>query len=923
MLLTCVAIAAGTCAAAPFLTRAVGRRAGWILALPLLVAAALIVGTSDLGTPVAQEIPWIPQLGVDLALRLDGLSLAFALLVLVIGAAVLFYSARYLGDKSKHHSFYGWMTAFAAAMLVLVLSDNLVLLFVAWEGTTLCSFFLIGRSGPAGREPAIRTLLVTASGGLSLLAAVAVMAVGTGTTRISEVLTSTAWQEGGFTTAVAVLLAVAAFTKSAQFPFQSWLPESMVAITPVSAYLHAAAMVKAGIYLLLRFSPALAEVPIWTILLVTSGLITALLGAAAALRRHDLKELLAYSTISQLGLLVTMIGVGTPDALKAAVVHTLAHALFKSALFMYIGVIDKQAGTRDIRELASLRLRMPVTVVAIGLAAASMAGVPLLLGFISKESMFTAFVEAPGVWVPLLATAGAAVASVLTFAYSGRIVLGAFSGRTGEVVREASTPFWIAPALAAAAGLVLGVVPAVLDPLVSSAATAVVGSQVETHLAIWHGVNLPLGISVAILTLGTVLVLTRARVERFTAPLAIPISAPAIVDAIRAGIIRTGTVVGSWTGSTSPRRHLIIPVVCVTLIAAVASTRIDSLPPVVGNPTRVEDWALVALVAVGVVATLRARTRISAIVVIGVVGFAMTLWFFVLGAPDVALTQLLVEILTVTVMVLLLRRLPDRFATPSARGRLPKVLIALGAGGATTLGVWALTGRREMSEAATYYLGQAEEATGGANIVNTILVDFRALDTLGELTVLGVAGVAIAALLTSRRAAPTRSAKLAKDSPLADARDNAVFAGTAAKVLAPLVVLVSLMLLLRGHQEPGGGFIAALVGGAGFALLYLAAPSDVAARIRWPYLTLIGLGVVVGTGTGLLGYIDGSFLTPLHPEVLGIKLTTALVFDIGVYLAVVGIVLTAFNLLGRQHRIVHRDREDAEQPADPSARETR
>lgn len=876
-----------------------------MLALPLLAAAGLLVMAMPTGGngALSQVVPWMPTIDVGFALRLDGLALLFSLLVLVIGAGVLAYAARYLGPSGRYGSFYVLMTAFAAAMLLLVLADDLVVLFAAWEVTTLCSFFLIARSGSSAREPAIRTLLVTVLGGLNLLAAVVVIAVGTGTMRISEALAHPIWHEDStFSITVAVLLAGAAFTKSAQFPFQSWLPDSMVAITPVSAYLHAAAMVKAGIYLLLRFSPALSHETVWMTLLIAGGLVTALLGAAAALRRYDLKELLAYSTMSQLGLLVVMIGVGTPAALTAAVVHTVAHALFKSALFMLIGIIDRQAGTRDIRELASLRLRMPVTAAALALAAASMAGVPLLLGFVSKELMLTAFLQVPGPsWVTFIVVLGGVLTSVLTFAYSGRIVFGAFAGRTGRLIGEAPALFWGVPAIVAAAGLTFGVAPFLLDILTDQAATAAVGSTTHAHLTLWHGLTPALAASALVITVGMGLVIARRQVGRLLAPLSMPFSGLAVVDALRVSTIRFGAVVGSWAGNRAPKLHLTIPMVCVTLIALVGLFAIDDLPSVVGNPSQPLDWALVALVFAGVVAAVRAKTRISAIVVTGVVGFAMTVWFFVLGAADVALTQLLVEILTVCVMVLLLRRLPAKFSIAPLRQRMVAVVVALGAGLAAGLGVWALTGRREMSSAAAFFLHEGEERTGGANIVNTILVDFRALDTLGELTVLGVAGIAIAALLQGRQLTPIRSAHLDLSTPLANARENSVFVDQITRLLGPVIILISVILLLRGHYEPGGGFIAALVGGAGFALRYLAAPSEEEARVRWPYLLLIGSGIALGAGTGFLGYLEGSYLTPVHFEIFSIHLTTALVFDVGVYLAVIGIVLTALNLLGRPY----------------------
>ncbi|RUQ96895.1 DUF4040 family protein [Labedella endophytica] len=905
MLLWCLALLAVAIVAAVPLGRVLGRNLGFLLALPLLGAAAMLVVASSTGE-TEQVFSWIPSLGVSLALRLDGLGLLFGLLVTVIGAAVLAYSARYLGPGGRHTSFFVLMTTFALAMLVLVLADDVVLLFVAWEATTLCSFFLIARSGDSAREPAIRTLLVTALGGLSLLAAAVTMAVAAGTTRISAILADPFWaDQPAVTMWLVVLLAVAAFTKSAQFPFHAWLPDSMAAITPVSAYLHAAAMVKAGIYLLLLFSPVLSDDTLWSTLLITAGGITALLGGVAALRRTDLKELLAYSTISQLGLLVLLIGVGTPAALSAAVVHTVAHALFKAALFMVVGLIDRQAGTRDIRELAHLNVRMPITLTVAALAGLSMAGVPPLLGFVSKESMFAALLDLSGPpWFGVIVTLAVAVTAVLTFAYTGRFVLGSIGGSSGRTVRDGTTAFWAVPALAAAAGLALGLAPALLDGLVGGAATAAIGADADTHLELWHGFNAALLISALVIGSGAILVALRSHVDRVMRRLVFPFSALGVVDSSRAGIIAVGERVSRASGDRTPTRHLLIPVVCLVLIAVVIGVSIGELPPVVADPTQPLDWVLVVLILAGTAATVFAHTRVAAVVVLGVVGFAMTLWFFWLGAADVALTQLLVEILTICVLVLVLRRLPRRFSKDSTRRRATSAIIAVAAGIATTVAVLALTGRRELSSAADYYLRNAETETGGANIVNTILVDFRALDTLGELTVLGVAGVAVAVLLKARHTVdvPTDESEAEKKhesrSPLADAEQNSVFVRSLTRWAGPLTVLLSLVLLLRGHQEPGGGFIAALVGGAGFALLYLAAPSDEAARIRWPYLVLIGLGIAIATLTGFAGYLDGSFLRPLHLDILGAKVTTALVFDVGVYLTVIGVVLTALNLLG-------------------------
>lgn len=886
--------------AAPILGRVMGRNAGWVLG-PALFGIGVMLSISATPTPIAETYQWMPSLGVQFALRLDGLGLMFGLLVLLIGGVVLAYSARHLGPGDQS-GFYGLMSLFAFAMLGLVLADDVIVMFVMWEITTLCSFFLIARSGPAARAPAIRTLLVTGAGGLGLLAAAIVMAVAAGTTQLSVILASNIWDDTSLTVWVAVLIALAAFAKSAQFPFQGWLPDAMAAATPVSAYLHAAAMVKAGIYLLMRFSGVMTDVPTWNAMLISAGLITALMGAVAALRRHDLKWMMAYSTVSQLGFLVAAIGIGTPAALTAAAAHTVAHALFKGSLFMLVGIIDQRAGTRDIRELSGLGKTMPVTAALFAVSALSMAGFPPLLGFISKEKLFEAFLDAPGGWgVGIVVGAAGVVAAIFTFAYSARMVLGAFGGKPmARTVHEASPWYLLPVSLTALAGVVFGLWAAPLNSVVYGAAGAAMAMDVDGYLSLWHGVNPALLMSGVVIATGMVLVAMRDRVEEALAPYGSPISALKTVDRTRIAIIRLGDRVGDLTRSDSPNRHLAMPVIILVALAGIGTVTLTDLPSVVGDPTRPFDWVLVALMAVGVAGTLMLRTRIGVVAVVGVVGFATTLWFFTLGAADVALTQLLVEILTVVVMVLLLRRLPTTFLRATKRRAFGAGAIAVAGGAAATLAVVALTGRRELSPAGEYYMREAENETGGNNVVNTILVDFRALDTLGEITVLGIAGVGIVVLLQSRRLIPLRPGRFAvtQASAITDAFDNSVFLRTASRILGPVIVAMSLWYLLRGHGNPGGGFIAALIGGAGFGLVYLSASTDVKARSRVPYMTLIGSGIVLAAVTGLAGLFEGSFLRPLHAYVFDIHLTTAVVFDVGVYLVVIGVVVAALNLLG-------------------------
>lgn len=892
-----------------------GKHAGWVLWMPLAASAWILTQTYVRSSgEVVEYYPWIPDFfNVGFHLRLNGLSLLFGLLVLAIGAGVLFYSAKYLGT-TKITSFYLSMSTFALAMLILVLANDVMVLYVAWEVTTLASFFLIARSGSHARKPAVRTLLVTVLGGLALLAAVSIMIVSTGTTVITEILASDMWSQSTPVTWVILMIALAAFTKSAQFPFQSWLPDSMVAISPVSAYLHAAAMVKAGIYLLLLFSPVLAGNTLWLVLLVTSGLITALMGAVAALRRYDLKELLAYSTMSQLGYLVALIGLGTTAAITAAIVHTIAHALFKSALFLAVGIIDHEAGTRDMRMLTVRKITMPATLTLIVLGSASMAGLPPLLGFVSKESLFAAFLDAnlsAGVTTAL--TALVVLIAIGTFAYSGRFVLGALgkyrspknwintprgSGANIQNVPEASVAFWGYPAINAFLSLIFGIAPFVLASLVSAAVSAATGTTHTIELSLWHGVNAPLILSILAITLGAIAVWQLPALEAFLVPRPLSFSGLGAVDKLRQLTIEVGAIVGSWTSGLNPGRHLAVPSVLLGVLALAGWLTIDELPAQQDNLSRATDWLLVGLVAVGVIATVIAKTRLAAIVVIGIVGFAVTLWFFALGSVDVALTQLLVEVLTIVVMVLVLHRLPKTFGKKDSSRRLTGIIAAVAAGIAAFAGTYALTGRRDMSAPAEYLTQFGTEVSGGNNLVNVILVEFRALDTLGELTVLGVAGVAVAALLASLRPNPVRRPQILHTSPLSNAQDNSVYLRTFSKIAVPVLIILSLVLLIRGHNEPGGGFIAALLTGAAFALLYLAAPSDDAAPIRWPYMGLTGTGVALGSAVGIYGLVDGSFLKPIYLDIFGFELNTSLIFDIGVYFAVLGLILGAFNMLG-------------------------
>ena len=890
-----------------------GARAGIVLGAAL---GALGVTTGVLAARaddvLVSEVAWMPSLDVAFALRLDGLSLLFALVVLLIGAVVLIYSATYLPahDRGGAAQFYVLMTFFAAAMLVLVVADDLVVMFVAWELTTLCSYLLILRSGPQAGPPATRTFLVTFMGGLCLLAAVVLIIVTTGTTSLSAALASPAWAEDpGFATGAAVLIAIAALTKSAQFPFHAWLPDAMVAPAPVSAYLHAAAMVKAGIFLLMRFAPAASHSDVWGPMLITLGLVTAVMGAVFALQRTDLKELLAYSTVSQLGLLVTAVGVGTPLALRAAAVHVVAHALFKSSGFMLVGLLEKRAGSRDIREIGGLARTMPWTTAAAALAAASMAGAPPLIGFVSKEQLLETVVDAPGgsAWLLTLVLAAGAV---LTVAYSARLVIGLVAGPAGEVAPLAGKRSMTAMVhLTAFAGLVLGPGVVLVDPWVRDAQQATVGGS-HYPLALWHGINTPLVISLVVLALGGALAWQRARVDRLIeGRRLLPWTGVGVAARLQDLTVAGGRQVGRLTASSAPATYLAVPVA--VLAALGVAGVVSGSVPLPGGDIVALDVALFVVVCVGTVAVIRARSRLGAVVAAGIVGFTVGVFFLSLGAVDVALTQLLVEILTVVVLVFVLARLPRDFRPTSVLRRRSAGLVAVLAGVAATAATLAFTGRRPLSPAGEYYLTTTQEETGADNVVNSILVDFRAFDTMGELVVLATAALSILALVRARphaRPSDVSTPVRADDVPasrgqavrddLAEPGSNALFIAVLARVGIPVMLFGSAFLLLRGHNAPGGGFIGALVGASAFALAYLAAPSDAQGRPRLPYLRVAGGGIVVAVLTGFIGFLEGSFLRPIDGDVLGVHVTTALIFDVGVYLGVLGVILAALGLLG-------------------------
>jgi multicomponent Na+:H+ antiporter subunit A len=920
MLVVAVAIVLALAALTPLLVRALGREAGYVGAGVLAGVAAWLAGAGPAvldGDAVTGEVAWLPQVGVSFALRMDALGLLFALIVLGIGAVVLAYSARYFGphQQAKASRYLALLTFFAGAMLGLVLADDVIVLFVFWELTSVSSFFLIGGLGE-GKQGATRAFLTTTLGGLALLAAAILLSVVAGTASLAELTADpSAVVTSPLAPAIVALVVLAVATKSAQVPFHYWLPGAMVAPTPVSTYLHAATMVKAGIYLVFRTSGILGEVPLWTPTLVLLGGVTAVFAAVTAMKQDDLKGLLAYSTVSQLGMMVLLLGVGSPLAMATAAVYTLSHALYKATLFMTVGIVDHEVGARSLRELGGLRRVLPWTAAAGGLAAVSMAGLPPLLGFVAKEEAFASLLEAPGpAWVGPVGATLAVVASFGTFAYSGRYYLGTFEGPLRTPGHRAPLSFDLPPMVTALGGVLLGLTVPVLDPLANGVARDTVGASPDLHLALWHGLTPPLGLSVLVVAVGGLLVARAAQVAELQDRTLVP-SGAGLFDRSYDGFLRLGERVGRTADSDAPASYL-VPVLAAALVvtgAVVVALDLATLGP--PAPSEGADLVVLALLVGAVGTAVKARGRLAAIAALGLSGFTVAVWFVLLGAPDLALTQLLIETLTVALVVVVFRRLPGIFPDAGRRRRALAstlaVLVGVGAAGATYLAA----GRRELSEIGSRLLTEGEGLTGGGNVVNTILVDFRALDTMGEIVVLAVAALGLVAMVRFVRVDPVppprqldEAADLSAEPELGDARfGGAGMIGsqilrTANVLLAPAMLVASLWLLVRGHDAVGGGFIGGLVAGSAVILWYFSlGHTEVFHRRTTRTIPMVAVGVLVAVGYGLVGLaISGAFLdgAKLPAPIVG-EVAASLVFDVGVYLVVVGLVAAIVRHLGQ------------------------
>ncbi len=907
-----------------------GRRAFAVAAVvPIVVLLALAARMGDVldGRPVVQDIEWIPQLGLELGFRLDALAATMVLLVSGIGVLVCVYALGYFSHpKPATARLAGLLTLFAGAMVGLVVSDHLVSLFVFWELTSVTSYLLIGNDdrNPRARDAALSAILITGAGGLSMLAGLIMIGQSAGTYRLSELVVA---DLGGTQVAVgAVLVLVGAFTKSAQLPFAGWLPGAMVAPTPISTYLHAATMVKAGVYLVARLSPALADVGVWRPLILVVSSITMLVGGWRAMRQFDLKLLLAYGTVSQLGFMILVFGMGSYELAQAGIVLLLAHGAFKAALFMVVGIVDHQAGTRDIRLLRGWGPGWrPVTVIAV-VAAASMAGLPPLVGFIAKEKVLDGGLHGEFAGAGLLVTV-VVVGSILTFAYSARFVLGVI-GITGRAITArgeapddtevdstaavAPTFGFLAPAVVLAVlTIVMGVAPVTIDELVRTATVALDPSASPKTVKLWAGFNTALLLSAVVIAAGAVLVVFRRRVADGQRRFRTWIEAVPDADTVFIGTVRGVTTFAKRTTRIVQNGSLPIYLMVVLGVAALAP-----LVPALGElggldlPDVNGRWAHVPIAIVIVMAAggaTVARSRLAAALMLGAVGFAMAVLYVVEGAPDLALTQFAIETLATVLFVLVLRFLPSRIDELTVAIIAPiRLAVSIAVGGAVfVLALVATSARSDVAapQISDEMLERSVPDAKGSNVVNVILVDFRGLDTLGEITVLLVAGLGVVALArVARRRRSDPAHELLERLPLVDLFSRLLFGS---------IVVLAAYFLFAGHNQPGGGFVAGLTAGAAISLRYVAGGATAVRRsVPLQPWTVLGGGLAIAAGTALVPLLTGgSILEHAAWEadlpVLGtVKTTSALPFDIGVFLVVVGLVLMAYEAFGDEGSII-------------------
>ncbi len=907
------------------------------LALVLLQAPAVIAGEV-----IAQSHSWIPALGLDASFFLDPLGLLFAMLILGIGLLVIVYAGSYLSEEEDSARFFAFLMLFQGAMLGIVLSDNVLFLLVFWEMTSLSSFLLIGfwRHKPEGRQGARMALAVTGGGGLALIGGMVLLGQIAGSYNLTDILAQRAMVQASPLYPVAlVLILLGCFTKSAQFPFHFWLPHAMAAPTPVSAYLHSATMVKAGVFLMARLWPVLSGTDLWFYLVATTGVVTMVVAAAIALFKDDLKGLLAYSTVSHLGLLTMLLGFGTKMAAVVAVFHVINHATFKAALFMNAGIVDHETGTRDIKRLGGLFGLMPIAGLSGTIAGLSMAGLPPFNGFISKEMMLEEAAHTAWASVPWLLPVAVTVGSLLSAAYSLRYVYGVYFGAKREDYPKAphdpGIGLWGPPGVLVALVVLIGLFPTTFaGALVESVARALVqDSELPYYyLSLWHGFTLALLMSVIAIVGGAIVMWRHGTAERVWQALPVP-SAKRLFDIAIDRFVSAARLVSEGIHNGSLPRTLFVLFLAALALgiegAGISGHAAGTRETIPASPVAIMAWAVLV---VGAGAVIAAETqRFLALIYISTIGLVVSLAFVYLSAPDLALTQISVEVVTILLLLLALNLLPK---VPGSLCSVPVRLRDGTLAGITGAGVawlaYEVMTRQPKDPISAYHWAMSKPGGGGTNVVNVILVDFRGFDTFGEIIVLGIAAIGIYALLKTAVWGESGQRLLAWiPDQIRSPERHPMMLVVAGRVILPLALAVALYIFLRGHNLPGGGFIAGLVFSIALLIQFMASGFDwTEQRRRMDRHSLISWGVLIAAASGLAAIAFGepfltSAFTYVHLPLIGeIELASAMLFDIGVALTVVGAVMLALaQLSGAAQRAEKLERSEHPMDIDPSRSE--